>query len=81
MLRVTCKVNEPFLMLTLQETLSVHYSMNRPKTNLLLIFTFYYKILNIKKYLEFRKQNSFVFNMESYKRFCRNVKRKTEQPA
>ena len=31
--------------LTLQETRSIHDSMNRPKLNLLLIFTFYYKYL------------------------------------
>ena len=35
-------------MLTLKETQSIHDSMNRPKLNLLHIFTFYYKYLNYR---------------------------------
>ena len=35
-------------MLTLQETQSIHDSMNIPKMNLLLIFTFYYKYIKYK---------------------------------
>ena len=82
MLRVSCKVSEPFLMLNLQETRSILYSMNRPKKNLLqLIFTFYHKYLKYKNYLKFRKQNSFVFNTESYiKRFCQSVIQEAEEP-
>ena len=38
-------------MLTLQETRSIHDSMNIPKLNLLLIFTFYYKYLKYKDYI------------------------------
>ena len=44
--------------------------------NLLLICTFYFKYLNIKKYLWFRK-NSFVFNIKSNQRFCWKVNRKS----
>ena len=37
-------------MLTLQETRSIHHSMNIPKIEFLLIFTFYYKYPKYKKY-------------------------------
>ena len=35
--------------LTLQETRSIHNSMNRPKNKFLLILTFYYNCLKYKK--------------------------------
>ena len=52
----------------LQETRSIHNSMNRPKLNLFLIFTFYYKYLKIEKignktvffYLICNRNNGFV---------------------
>ena len=37
--------------LTLQDTQSIHDSINIPKLNILLIFTFYYKYLNYINYL------------------------------
>ena len=37
-------------MLPLQETRSIHDSINIPKINLLLIFTFHYKYLKYKNY-------------------------------
>ena len=37
-------------MLTLLENLSIHDSMDRPKLNLLLIFTFYYNYLKYDFY-------------------------------
>ena len=40
-LRVSCKVSEAGFTLTLQDTRSIHNSMNLLKLNLLLIFTFY----------------------------------------
>ena len=46
--------------LTLQETRSIHDSMNIPKMNLLLIFTFYNKYLKYRKHLLFRKKTTVV---------------------
>ena len=49
-LRVSCKVSEALgFTFTLQEPRSIHGSMNIPKMNLLLTFTFYYKYLKYKK--------------------------------
>ena len=47
-LRVSCNLG---FTLPLQETRSIHDSMNRPKWNILLIFTFYYKYLKYKQIL------------------------------
>ena len=65
--------------LTLQETRSIHDSMNRPKMNLLLIFTFNYQHL---KHKNFRKQNSFVFIfvIMLLNGFVRVLNGKAEQP-
>ena len=38
-------------LITLQETQSIHDSMNIPELNILLIFTFYYKYLEYKNIL------------------------------
>ena len=46
MLRVSCKESASGFTLTLQETKSIHDSMNIPKIELLLIFTFYYKYIS-----------------------------------
>ena len=46
--------------LTLQETRSIHDSMNRPKLNSLLIFTFDYKYLKYRK-LFIINENKQVF--------------------
>ena len=46
--RVSCKKG---FTLILQETRSVHDSMNRPNLNLLQIFTFYYEYLIYRNYL------------------------------
>ena len=46
-------------MLTLQETRSIHDSMNFPKMNVLLIFTFYYK------YLKYIKKNIFKLGIKT----------------
>ena len=54
-------------LLTLQETRSIHESMNRPKIEFIAyIYIFKDKYLWYKTYLLFRKQNGFVFNMKSY---------------
>ena len=66
-LRVSCKVNvkpEYFskegkeslkgFTFTLQETQSIHDSMNIPKLEFIALFTFYYKYLKYKNYFKFR---------------------------
>ena len=43
----------------------IHDSMNRPKITFIAyeLFPFYYKYLKYRNYLNFWKENSFVFNM------------------
>ena len=51
--------------LTLQESRSIHDSMNIPKMISLLIFIFYYKYLKYEKYLKLSNSNIFVFKVDT----------------
>ena len=64
-------------MLTSQETRRIHDSMNRPKSILLLIFTFYHKYLKFWNYFSFRKQRSLYLISNCINGFVVSVKQKS----